>query len=393
MARGRFLWATALTLAGAVGATAQTDITRLLAPPTADPLAPTRPLAPAPTAEPEDPRPESPYDLKAEAGAWLVAVKSFKGEREIYRQGRCVPDARARELAEQLATYIRKEYKIYAYVYPHGWEQRQVRDKEAAESRERKRLYWVGQNVQPDAKMLSVKTVSIPDEYTVFVAPARGPLKDRETAIDFANQVRKLKAPDEFNDRLLQGSDKENSRTEGSSFNAFLASMAGMNPVAKKAALAAADKNAALAEAPKAEKYLMEMNSAESYSLLHKTRKKWTVLVQTYGGGGTIIQTGAADGGQTTDRLERAAQQAHNVAEILRKQHDPKFDAYVMHTRYHSMVFVGDYADRDDPQLLATVKTFASMQLKEKLASGATGKVLETFMEKPAPVMILKPER
>ncbi len=45
-----------------------------------------------------------------------------------------------------------------------------------------------------------------------------------------------------------------------------------------------------------------------------------------------------------------AAQQPHNVAEILRKQHDPKFDAYVKHTRYHSMVFVGDYADRDDSQ-------------------------------------------
>ena len=243
--------------------------------------------------------------------------------------------------------------------------------------------------------MLSVKTVSIPDEYTVFVAPARGPLKDRETAIDFANQVRKLKAPDEFNDRLLQGSDRENSRTEGSSFNAFLASMAGMNPVAKKAALAAADKNAALGEAPKAEKYLMEMNSAESYSLLHKARKKWTLLVKTYGGGGNIVQTGAtgADGGQGTNRLEQAAKQAHQLAELLRNQPGQKFDAYVMHTRYHSMVFVGDYADRDDPQLLATVKTFANLQLKKDLGNGKTGEVLETFMEKPAPVMILKPER
>lgn len=368
MAFGRFLWATALTLVGVAGASAQTDLARIIAAPT------------APAGQIEDPRPTSPYDLKPEHGAWLVAVKSFRAEREHYADGRCVPDQRSKELADQFAAYIRKEVRINAYVYPRGWVLRVQRDIEAEEYRSAARRYYKSKGIEPTKEMLKVKTVSIPDEYTVFVAPARTTLKDRETAIDFANQVRKLEAPSEFNDSLLQGSDRPDSKTSGRSFNAFLACMPGLNPTVKKD----------YSEAPvaKADKFLMDLNSSESYSLLHKTRKTWTVLVQTYGGGGTILQTGAADGGQSTNRLELAAQQAHEVAGSLRQR---KFDAYVMHTRYHSMVFVGDYADRDDPQLQATVKTFAGMQLREQLPNKALGKVLETFMEKPAPVMILKP--
>ena len=374
MAIGRWVWSAAVVLAGTAVASAQFEIPGARPAPGAGdaPMRPARPATP-------DPRPKSPYDLTAEHGAWLVVIKSFRGERELNSEGQYEPDVKVRELADQFAEFIRKQYKINAYVYPRGWEVRQQRNEEARVYRESAiKYYRETKGIEPTREMLRVKTVNVPDEYTVFVAPARGVLTEREMAIDFANQVRKLKAPAEFNDSLVQGSDDEKLAGKGSTFNAFLACMPGMNPTAPRVA--------SIAQSGKVDDFVMKLNSGESYSLLHKTRKKWTLLVQTYGQGASIVQAGAsgAGSGDASDRLERAAMQAQKCCELLRAN---KFDAYVMHTRYHSMVFVGDYATGDDPQLLASVKTFAKMQLKDQ----KSGKVLETFMDKPAPVVIPKP--
>ncbi len=379
----RFACATALFLAGAAGASAQTEIpgiTRPMpregAPGITQPL----PLERTPVFEPiPEPKPQCAFELAKEHGRWLVAVKSFRGERETYSRGRFVPDTHIQELAEQFADYIRKTYKINAYVYPRGWVLRQERDVETTTRIKAIKDYYHKQGIEPTAQMLRVKTVSVPDEFTVFVAPARGTLSDREMAIDFANQVRKLSAPPEFNDVLSQGRDNEENSAKGNRFNAFLASMPGMNPMIPKSITTNV-------ETPKADDFLMKLNSGETYSLLHKTRRKWTLLVQTYGGGGTVMQAGAngAGSGEASDRLERAALQAHNVAELLRAN---KVEAYVMHTRTHSMVFVGDYETGDDRELLGYAGAFAKKQLRDK----KTGNVVETFMEKPSPVMIPKP--
>lgn len=367
----RICWSITFMLLGVGSAVAQFEIPGTRGPATTEPLNPIRPAATP------DVRPTSPYDLSKEHGPWLVVVKSFRAERETNSNGRYEPDLKVKELAESFAEFIRKEYRINAFVYPRGWELRQQRAAETIEAKQRIRKYYEGQGIEPTPQMLKVRTVSIPDEYTVFVAPARVQLKDREMAIDFANQVRKLKAPSEFNDKLLQGNDNEATPTKGNSFNAFLASMAGKNPMIKEEYKP---------ETVKADKFLMDLNSGETYSLLHKTRKPWTLMVQSYGGGGTIQQTGATagDDSQASDRLERIAVQAHDVAKMLRNQ---KIDAFVMHTRYRSMIFVGEYDSADDERLIANLKVFKSMQLKDK----ESGKVLDTFMEKPQAVMIPRP--
>jgi hypothetical protein len=52
--------------------------------------------------------------------------------------------------------------------------------------------------------------------------------------------------------------------------------------------------------------------------------------------------------------------QAHEVARVLRDMH---FDAYVLHTRYSSIVTVGGYDTVNDPLLLQNQRHLASLQL------------------------------
>jgi hypothetical protein len=322
----------------------------------------------------QQPKPVYKYELKPEHGPWLVVVRTFKGAGEN--------DVRSRELAEGFADFIRERYKVPAYIHERGWQMRQDMLAEAREVIEAKRKYYISQGITPTAEMLKVKTVrSLPDEYAVFIAPARGVLKDRDTAMDFADQVRKLQAPKEFSDRFFD--EKETTRARGGAkdeeakfSNPFLSAFAGPNPTIAKTAVY---------QVPKADKFLMEINSREDYSLLHKTRKPYTILVKTYGAEGTIIPTGgtSASGESSGERLERAAAQASQVAEMLRKN---KVEAFVFHTRYNSSVCIGQFDSPDGNDCKATIEQVKSMKLKDR-----GGNVLDTLMAKPAAMPIPRP--
>ena len=88
--------------------------------------------------------------------------------------------------------------------------------------------------------------------------------------------------------------------------------------------------------------------------------------------------------------LERSAQHAHLMAEMLRSMKKPgpgPFEAYVLHTRFESFLCVGEYDSQEDPQLKANAEALKSFRVKDK----ESGQVLETFMEKPMPAMIPRP--
>ena len=113
---------------------------------------------------------------------------------------------------------------------------------------------------------------------------------------------------------------------------------------------------------PKADEFLMSLNSGQPYSLIHKTKKDFTLVVQTYGTKlGRVFKPGEvmqANGRSDGELLERAAQQANALAGALRKVKPPNgpWDAYVLHTRYESFVCVGEYDAKDDDRLLAAKK-------------------------------------
>ena len=61
-----------------------------------------------------------------------------------------------------------------------------------------------------------------------------------------------------------------------------------------------------------------------------------------------MTQDNLKTGGKSGQRVDAAATSAHNLAELLRKA---KLDAYVLHTKYTSIVCVGGYDTVDDPAL------------------------------------------
>jgi hypothetical protein len=334
---------------------------------------------PAATREIDDPKPVYNYELQPKHGEFLVCVKSFPGE--------IAGSAKAKLLAEGLAEWIRSECRLYAYVHESGWAQRQERKKEKEAYIAAKRKYLMEtMEIKADQiteKMLEVKMARIPDEYSVFVAPGKGTLKTMDEAIAFAKYVHKLPAPPaEYCESIVIGSVQDVSKRHGEPQNPFPMAMAGRNRTLPK-------KDEAAAERPKADEFLLRLNAGQPYSLIHQTKKPYTLVVQTYGSkfmgrvvrpGGVVQMTGKTDG----EMLERAAHQAHAVAEALRKM---SYKAYVLHTRYESFVCIGEYDSEKDPELLANAKAFAGLPLKDE----KKGLILETFMDKPMPAIIPRP--
>jgi hypothetical protein len=230
-----------------------------------------------------------------------------------------------------------------------------------------------------------VKMARIPDEYAILVAPGKGSLKTYDDAIAFAKYVHKLPCPPaDFCDSIVvSSSDGDTGRRRGEAKNPFLTAIPGRNLTLPKKVVAA--------ERPKADPFIDDINRGQPYSLIHKTKKDFTLVVQAYGSKfsgqvlkpGEMTQVNARSDGAT---LEKAAQQANAVAKILREQ-SPPYDAYVLHTRFESFVCIGQYDNKDDPQLQAHAKSFANFSLLDK----KSGKTIETFMEKPMPAMIPRP--
>jgi hypothetical protein len=320
-----------------------------------------------------DPRPVYKFALRPDYGPWMVAVKTFRGQTP--------GDQRVKELAEDFASWLRQECKVNAYIYERSWEQRQQRKKEKEEYLSAARAHYerLGEEVPEFYK--KVRMVMIPDEYTVVVAPARGILKDFDSAADFAKQVRSFPTPPaEFSDAVVI-SDSNLARKAGNHVNPFLTALPGPNPSIPKTPTGF--------QRPKADAFLMNLNSEESYSLLHKTKKDWTLVVRVYGiGPGTVVRDNGAVASTTSngEALERAALQARQTAELLRKLKIAP-DAYVMHTRYNSVLCVGEFDSPTDPRLKEVTENLKNFELKDQ----RSGKAVDKLLPQPQPMMIPRP--
>jgi hypothetical protein len=329
----------------------------------------------------EDPKPVYKYELKPESGEFLVCVRSFLGET--------AGDTKPKELAEGLAEWIRSECRLYAFVHERGWLLRREQDKEKEAAVKAIRDYYVPRGATEEAiKAIvrkEVKLAHISDEYAVFVAPGKGTLKTFEEAGQFAKYVHKLPCPPaDFCDAVVVGSSVDVARHKGEPQNPFPRALPGRNPTLPK--------KDAVMERPKADEFLMGINAGQPYSLIHKTKKDFTLVVQTYGTKlGRVFKPGEvmqANGRSDGEILERAAQQANALAKALRNVTPPDgpWDAYVLHTRYESFVCVGEYDKKDEDRLLLAKQRLAGWQFKDP-----KGQVVDTLMEQPMPAMIPRP--
>ena len=130
------------------------------------------------------------------------------------------------------------------------------------------------------------------------------------------------------------------------------------------------------------EQFLKEINEGEQLSLIHQCRKPWTLVIKEYQGA-AVIQTGATSSSfldklgfskKAGGTLSAAALNAHNMAEAL---HKFGFPAYVLHTRYSSIVCIGGFNGPDDPEMDRTRRQLASLEFQkvDRLAQPVAFKV------------------
>jgi hypothetical protein len=274
-------------------------------------------------------------------GPWMIFVTRYAG-----------PEGPT--LARQFLTELRANYKVPAYLFAYGAEEKRKEDERVRQLIKQQRDYLNQMGLSADTP-IRVPRVRIQEEYAVLV----GGYKDMDAARRDLEKIKKMPPPNPGRVRLdlmVLPNPTGNAPTRMYD-NPFMQSFVVHNPTIPVERPADKDKPDA---------FLKQLNVNESFSLL-KCPKPVTLVVKQYQGA-TVVQSKATSssgflqslglGGKSGELLNAAALNAHNLAEVLRKLN---FDAYVLHTRYSSIVTVGGYDGPEDPRLKRTQQQLASL--------------------------------
>jgi hypothetical protein len=290
-----------------------------------------------------DADPNADYSVTRESGEWMIIVQSYGGEL-------------AGEQARKLALELRSKYDLPAYIFNRGKEERAKQDDEI-QKRRKQQEDWLRERGLTTDMPFRMPHVRIEEQFAVMI----GGYRDLNEASRALEKIKKLPPPSkELMDYIpvaLPSADKKSQgRLEGAYLNPFLRAFCVPNPTIPK-------------EKPKEQAFdplIKEMNADETYSVF-KCPKPWTLKVKEFTGGTVVVQKSAPTKfieslfGKHQDTLGASAMQAHEIARVLRDH--MKLEAYVMHTRYGSVVTVGGYDSKDDPRLLQSARTLANLQM------------------------------
>ena len=342
--------------------------------------------------ETNQPRQPHPYDITPAAGPWAILIKSYSSppvsKEELARTGGQAR-SQAYTLAYELVSELRRDYKLPAYFFDRSEETRnQERERLAAQRKQRWELYKnMGLKPEDIPEVAHVKKLqTIDDQYAVIVA-ANYP--DMDTARRDLEHIRKLKAPSEKlldkGGRLVPSKDNK-ATTEWTPLNPFETAFVVPNPTSPKA-----KDNHDAGEEEMA--ILRELNSNESYSLIHKCPGKWTLVVKVYRGTTIIVsreseksvleRAGLRSSRSGGDIMSACGKMAHQFADVLRNK-QLSFDAYVLHLKNMSLVTVGSFSSERDPRLIEMMNTLSKLHLQ--VGTGPT----ETLVNPPQPFQVPK---
>lgn len=276
---------------------------------------PFEPITPVNPANPVIQHPVTP-----EAGAYFICVQSFKGPK-------------ATEQANELAAAVRRDHKLPAYVFAKGRDERLKQQRHIEELRKK-----YGTSRFPIER--------IEEHYAVLV----GGYKDMDGARGALDSVRRLKPPDKF---FISGEREQRGKSDKGEDGIFLQEIR-INPFTTAFVV----RNPTIVQEQQAENkadpLMKKLNADETYSLL-QCKKPWTLVVSVFQGLPVVRAAGTSPsvmdkllGRNPGEQLAASALNAHNLAEVLRKL---GFEAYVLHTRYNSVVAVGGYDAKDDRRM------------------------------------------
>jgi hypothetical protein len=327
-------------------------------------------IAPATPAGTAAGAPANPFPLTANVGPWLISVAHYIGFDGA-------------ELSRQVALDLRNNHHLDAYIYNRGDEERRKQDEEWEQLKAK----------SPPGTPLRRKRVRIQDQYAVLV----GGFKDSQSASVMLPRIKALPVPAlqltngavPYEVMTYQEPDPQTKQMVAKTkpVHPYRNAMVVRNPLVPAEV---AHQNW--------DPILPRLNADEDYNLL-KNRKGWTLLVKVYQGSQIIQAGGSGSSGKSGgflssigldfshgDTLNAIAAQAHELARFLRQ---PRFgfDAYVLHTRYMSVVTVGSFTGPDDPEMDRTVRQLASL----KFSTSQGGMDPIGLMANPTPLPVPHP--
>jgi hypothetical protein len=329
-------------------------------------------------------------------GPWMISIQSYVTKE-------------APEWARQMANELRGTYRLQAYVFTYGVEERRReydrvkvmldQQRKALKERGLELMYATraqGAGEAPTAiisndlplavAMRTLKVQHIPVQCAVLV----GGYPNEDAAHRALLQIKKLPQPDPAKVNLdikYYGADADpinqkyvkikGGDGKAEYVNPFHKAFVCRNPSIKQDAAGAGSDAMDI-------KLLRKLNSDESYSLLNckkpitlavkqfqtfvavQDREKSASILENFG-----FKTRAGEG------VDQAAHDAHALAELLRKR--TQLEAYVLHTKFTSVVSVGSYDSLEDPNLIA---------MRRELGNKLRQWPQMAFFPEPQPMMV-----
>jgi hypothetical protein len=289
--------------------------------------------------------------VSKEQGPWLICVTCYSGPQ-------------APTSAREMVTELCDRYKLPAYVFSKRDEERRVEFERVKKIVEDYHKYCVENHLSPDPHF-RVRTKQIEYEYAILV----GNYPDADVAHRALDTIRNLKPPE--NKKLcavalvpeLNNPDGKPATTpkspnpnekkkppEPTYLSPFKGAFVVHNPAIKQERPADWDKLDMAV--------LKRLNRGENFTLLNCPKNKnYTLVVRQFSlPAETRSSTGNIFGkinpfAHQSD-IDVQAHNAHNLAELIHKT--THLDAFVLHTKYSSMVTVGAFDSLEDPALRAT---------------------------------------
>jgi hypothetical protein len=284
--------------------------------------------------------------VSKDMGPWMLLLVSYAGPEGPMR-------------ARKMVIELRGTYKLPAYVFNYGQEEKR-KELERVKAIIDKHKKFLADNNLPADNSVRVKHLKIDEHCGVLI----GGYPTQEAAVKARGQIKNLKPPDPFVFKQWQelldvkfvtpDEDGKTKGAEGVYVNPFARAFVVRNPCVKVERPAEWDKlDVAM---------LRRMNTVEDFSLL-QCKKNFTLAIKQYNlpsvttprieappSGGFWDSMGFGKKARDPrDIVDAAAENAHNLAEALRKKN--KLDAYVLHTKYYSLVTIGGYDALDDANL------------------------------------------
>jgi hypothetical protein len=367
-------------------------------------FAPTSLNVEIPTAVPKS----HPWLIKPEHGPYFIMVKSYVRPAKDSQTAKESPDGglSAAELAEGLAREIRETYRVQAFLFEYVSEERKAEERALIAARQKAQTEYAAQ-VEALKQKAQLQGVAwdVPDNLIRMrrhdrrdqVGVLVGGFQSEADALKALAQLKKWPTPKNevlLDKAVIAGNGKQ--AGSGALLNPYANAFVVPNPMVPKAAQPTA---------AKLDPFLVRLNDGHPYNLLKATRG-WTLTVKSFSAPVEVVGANEPDGGamrkgaasKGADALAAGGEQAEALAKALRAMKGPggqplNLEAFVLHTRYTSLVTVGQFDGPDDPALVATKRLLGGIKTNVSEDQGGLRPVMNTpsLFDNMLPMPIPKP--